>query len=346
MTSETAMTHAASARTQAFTNHLRVGLCLLGVAIVAGLILFEVGARVVFDRNGLHYGIEMWKYARLLKRQSANAAIGHEHVPNGRARLMRADVRINSQGLRSPEASARPQAGVRRVLVLGDSMTFGWGVEEQDTYARALERLLNVSGNGRYEVINAGVGNYNTSQEVAWFVERGVAYEPHEVVLGFYINDAEPTPRKVDNWLASRSYLYVLAASMWDALQRKAGVEKSYVDYYGDLYRDENPGWRQCQKALQELVTVTGARGIKLQLVLLPELHDVGDSYPFRFVHDRVKAVLARHGTPVLDLNGAFRGHEPKTLWVSPGDAHPNPTAHRIIAERVYEALTAGAARP
>jgi lysophospholipase L1-like esterase len=324
---------------------LVTGLLLLAVAVGAGLLALEAAARVVFDRSGMHYGIEMWKYARLVKRESASPAVGHEHVPRSHARLMGVDVTINSQGLRSPEAAAPKEPGVRRLLVLGDSLTFGWGVDERETYPRVLERMLNAAGR-RYEVINAGVGNYNTAQEVAWFTERGLAYAPDEVILGFYINDAEPTPRKTQGWLASRSYLYVVAASFWDAMQRKAGLKEGYVDYYGELYRDGTPGWLSCQAALEQLIAATQVRGIRLTVALLPELHDVEETYPFRFVHEQVAIVLARHGTPVVDLDRAFRGHEPSSLWVSPGDAHPNALAQRIIAERLFEAMTAANGRP
>jgi lysophospholipase L1-like esterase len=340
MNTETATISPTAVTRPVLSARFRVGLLLLAATAIGGLLIFEAAARVVFDRNGMHYGIEMWKYARLAKRQSENRAMGHEHVPNRSARLMGANVTINSRGLRNPEVAARPEPGVRRVLVLGDSMTFGWGVEEHETYPRVLEQMLNASGR-RTEVINAGVGNYNTSQEVAWFIQRGLAYEPQEVILGFYINDAEPTPRKTEGWLASQSYTYVVASSAWDAIQRKIGVKKGYVDYYADLYDDRNPGWRQCQAALEELIRVCRARGIRLTIALLPELHDVEESYPFRFVHERVTAAVSRHDSAVLDLNGAFGGHQPKTLWVSPGDAHPNARAQRIIAERLFAATTA-----
>jgi hypothetical protein len=57
-------------------------------------------------------------------------------------------------------------------------------------------------------------------------------------------------------------------------------------------------------------------------------------------VHERVTTRVASQGVPVLDLDGAFKGHEPRTLWVSPGDAHPNALAQRIIAQRLFAAMT------
>jgi lysophospholipase L1-like esterase len=333
------MLSSSTARTRRSSRRL-VGLTLLTAAVIGGLLVLEAAARIVFDRNGMHYGIEMWKYASQLKRESSNPEMGHEHVPNGQAHLMGTDVRINSGGLRSPEIAAERLPGMRRLLVLGDSLTFGWGVEEPDTYSRVLERMLDASGRP-YEVINAGVGNYNTSQQVAWFAERGVRYQPDEVILAFYINDAEPTPRRSEAWLAGRSYLYVLAASAWDALLRAVGMKKNLVEYYTDLYADDNPGWQACQNSLDRLIDMCRARGIGIRLVLLPELHYVNDTYPFRFIHQRVAARAGVRGVPVLDLDGAFRDHEPKSLWVSPGDAHPNALAQRIIAQQLFLAMTA-----
>jgi lysophospholipase L1-like esterase len=340
MSIDTAKMDATSRAAAGRSRRIRVALLLFMVALVGGIVAVEAASRVVFDRNGMHYGIEMWKYAQLVKRQSSNPAIGHEHAPNRHAHLMGVDVRTNSHGLRSPERPIERQPGVRRVLVLGDSLTFGWGVEEDATYPRVVERLLNESGRPA-EVINAGVGNYNTSQQVTWFTERGLVYQPDEVVLGFYINDAEPTPRRRGSWLANRSYLYVLLSSTADASERIVGLKKGYAEYYGDLYGESNPGWRDCQAALEKLISVCRTRGIRLKVVLLPELHDVEATYPFRFVHERVAAVAKRHGGDVLDLDGAFRGHDPKTLWVSPGDAHPNARAHQIIAERLFSAMVA-----
>lgn len=338
MGAETAAMQGTLDTTRRRSNRWRVAILVLLVTIVAGLGILEAAARIVFDRNGMHYGIEMWKYARLVKQQSANPAMAHEHAPGSRAWLMGTDVTINSRGLRNPEIGVERTPGVRRIIVLGDSLTFGWGVDEAHTYPRRLEARLNATG-ARHEVINAGVGNYNTSQQVAWFTERGVAYQPDEVVLGFYINDAEPTPRKAQGWLASRSYLYVVFASALDAVQRKLGTKKGFVEYYADLYEDRNPGWRQCREALEQLIAACRARNIQLTIALLPELHDVEDTYPFRFVHEKVAGVVGGR-VPLVDLDGAFKGRDPKSLWVSPGDAHPNAAAQEIIAERLAAALS------
>lgn len=319
--------------------NLGLRLAVAAGAVLVGLLALEVMTRVVFNRDGMHFGIEMWKYAKQVKRTSTVAEMGHEHAPNRAAFLMGVPVSTNSLGLRDREFSLEKPSGARRVLVLGDSMTFGWGTREEDTYPKVLERLLNERGTA-YEVINAGVGNYNTSQEVAYFRERGVRLNPDEVILGFYINDAEPTPSEQAGPIARHSYFYVLAASGWDAFQRQRGWKDTYEDYYRGLYRPDNPGWQACVQALEELSRLARDQAIALRLVLIPELHAPGAAYPFRDIHAAVAAVASRQGIPVLDLADAFDDVAPHTLWVSPGDAHPNATAHRIIAHAIFDEMT------
>ena len=79
--------------------------------------------------------------------------------------------------------------GVYRILFLGDSTTFGWGVSMNETTAKILERELNavhVPGYERFEVINAGVGNYDTVQEVTYYKTSGRKFHPDMVVLGLF----------------------------------------------------------------------------------------------------------------------------------------------------------------
>ena len=77
--------------------------------------------------------------------------------------------------------------------MLGDSLTVGWGVNAEATFSKRLESLLN--GNGTHaEVINAGAGNWNTIQEVQYFLTKGYKYRPDIIVLNYFLNDAEPVP--------------------------------------------------------------------------------------------------------------------------------------------------------
>lgn len=98
-------------------------------------------------------------------------------------------VKINSHGLRGPEIAFEKHPNTVRILNLGDSIAMGWGVREEETYGRQLERLLNEkSGAGNpYQVINAGVPAWNTENEWAYIRAEGLKYKPDLILLDLTI---------------------------------------------------------------------------------------------------------------------------------------------------------------
>jgi lysophospholipase L1-like esterase len=326
---------------------MRVGL----LAVVVGLCLLTLEGltRLIYNRNGMHFGIEMWKYAKALKRTSPNPEMGHEHIPNSEAFLMGVPVKISSAGLRDREFSLEKPKGVYRILVLGDSITFGWGVPQDKTFSKLLEQSLNKEPppgrTGPFEVINTGVGNYNTAQEVAFFKERGQLYKPDMVLLAFFINDAEETPREERNWLARESCLYVFASSAWDGILRGFGSRPAYKDYYLGLYQDDKPGWIACKKALKELMSTCKKDHIDLRIVLMPELHKFGADYEFQKVHEAVRELAKEGGVASIDLLNCLSGQDPPSLWVSPGDPHPNERANELFSKELRATLVPSLAR-
>lgn len=101
------------------------------------------------------------------------------------------DVRVatNSQGFRGTrEFSPTPKPGVLRVLVLGDSVSFGYGVNEEETYAARLERLLNLA-HLNAEVLNLSVSGFGTAEELLQYQAVGAALKPDLVILGYFSND-------------------------------------------------------------------------------------------------------------------------------------------------------------
>lgn len=316
------------------------GLIVSGVAVLLSLAMIELAARWVLD-DGMQFDLEMWKYANDLKRVSANPEISHEHEPGaGGGLYMGVPVKINAQGLRDREyASVEKEPGVVRTLMLGDSLTFGWGVRVEDTPSKLLEALLNRnSGGKRQEVINSGVGNYNTSMEVAYFLEKGYAWQPDVVVLNYFINDAEPTPIRHGNFIVENSYAAVLALSAIDQISRSYFGRADWRAYYQDLYRPDAEGWSKTKSAIEKLAAYCAEHQIKLVIANYPELH-VLDDYPFPDATNAVSGVAQLLLVPFIDLLPAVKAEVPATLWVSPGDAHPNATANRKYAALIQSRL-------
>lgn len=100
-------------------------------------------------------------------------------------------VKINSLGLRDPrEYDLAKKPNTFRILMLGDSVTFGHGSVYEHTYPYLVEQRLKAwRPEIDWQVWNAAVPGYNTSQELAHLIDVGPRFKPDLVVVGFYDND-------------------------------------------------------------------------------------------------------------------------------------------------------------
>ena len=319
-------------------GNILMNLVVLAITVLMVAGVLEVTLRIIYARS-LDFSMEMWKYAVKLKHPVPNPHLSFAHVPNSSAFLMGNPVSINSHGLRDREFSLEKPAGVYRILMLGDSTTFGWGVAEENTVAKILERRLGQTcspGPCRFEVLNAGVGNYGTVQEYTHYLTYDRAFHPDLVVLEYFINDAEPVPTERQPGLIGQSYLLAFAVSRFDGMLRLTGMRPNWKDYYAGLYREDQPGLHAAESALVDLATATKADGAKLLVTILPELHQINDSYPFTAEHQKIKDVASAKGVPVIDLIEGLRGHGPESsLWVTPADDHPNQKANSLIVSQI-----------
>jgi lysophospholipase L1-like esterase len=338
-----------SSRQPKATGSVLSKFVLLVVALLFVAVLLEGMLRVAFYHSK-DFSMEMWKYAVRLKRPVPNAKLSFAHQPNGHEFLMGVDVRINSQGLRDYEYSLAKPAGVYRIMLLGDSTTFGWGVPVNETTAKILERNLNTQhlpGYDHVEVLNAGVGNYDTVQEVTYYHTRGRAFQPDLVVLVYFINDPEPVPVERKGFLVDSSYLIAFSVNRFDGVLRRIGTRPDWNKYYSSLYDDSRPGFQACKSALVDLASTTRRENTKLLVAILPELHQINNSYPFTAAHQKIKDVLATEHAPVLDLIDGLRDHGPEsTLWVTPLDDHPNGKANTLVAAQIQNWILSEFDRP
>jgi hypothetical protein len=124
-------------------------------------------------------------------------------------------VKVNSLGFRDPrEYALTKPPGAFRLLILGDSVTFGHGAQFETTYPYLLEqRLRQWRPDVTWEVWNLGVPGYNTRQELTYLQDVGQRFQPDLVVVGFYANDfygndEQPAP----GWFRSTTSALLRAA--------------------------------------------------------------------------------------------------------------------------------------
>src|SRR5690349_15789398 len=130
---------------------LRTKLLLAATSMILTVGVAELAARLAYRSHPFY----LIPRAENCMRRSV--ALSMDFVPDCRGLIegTDAELRTNSLGLRGPEVA---EDGTARILAVGDSCTFGWGVAEGQSYPVQLETVLDRTlGAHRYQVINAGV---------------------------------------------------------------------------------------------------------------------------------------------------------------------------------------------
>lgn len=312
-------------------------LVAIGLTLTAAFA--EIAVRVVAD-DGMQFDLEMWKYARDVKVVASDPKIGHKHGANREAELMGVKVETNSKGLRDKEIPYDGEPDGLRIAMVGDSLTMGWGVPYEKLFSTRIEKLYKQNGI-EAEAINLGVGNWNTVQEVQFFLREGYKYNPDIVVLNYFVNDAEPTPKDYEepSWLLRNCYSCIFFKGRIDTLLRTFTTKENWADYYLGLYNGgSSEGWKAAKAAIGRLADYCKENNIKLLIAHLPELHDV-QNYRFGSVTELVRQTANENNVPFVDLLPALQYQASEDLWVTPPDPHPNAFANELIAAGLFSAL-------
>jgi lysophospholipase L1-like esterase len=248
---------------------------------------------------------------------------------------------------------------VYRVLLLGDSFTYGAGVDDDEKiFARIIERRLNdelpLPDIERVEVYNGGVPGGLSLHWVALFQEIAEWYDPDLVVIVFFIRDgagtwtANPVIQigKEMATLRERSalYRYSHAYRMFRDRRELSRLSGQYLSVIEDSYLGtpaETQEWERAKKNLRWLQQQSEARGAEFGLVIFPMLHELHEGHPFKESMAVIETFCRRADIPVHDLLPHFIGEDGPELWVSPLDPHPNERGHRIAAEGIEPFLRA-----
>jgi lysophospholipase L1-like esterase len=248
--------------------------------------------------------------------------------------------RTNGHGLRDRDRPAKAP-GTKRVLVIGDSYTWGYAVAEEEAYPQVAERLLAQRGRPDIEVINGGIPDYNSRQERQLLEQLMPIYQPDAVFLAYVVNDAEPStamptpPEEV--YRHSRSWFLTEVA---DRLNRRVfrrqllpSAKDNVANNYLDGFDDGSVKWRDSREALRQMRDLCGVAGIPFTVLMMPDFTQAFDErYGLGKIHDAVASWGRELNIPVFAVLALFRG-EDHSKWLVPWDGHPNAEAHRRIAE-------------
>jgi lysophospholipase L1-like esterase len=277
----------------------------------------------------LELGVKLWLFGlhpspKHLLVPSANPDLVYELRPdveatytylNPQVRDLEYRVHVNAAGQRG--ALLDPASPKPRVLVLGDSYAFGFGVNDDETFPHRLGELLG----GRADVLNFGVPAYDLAQQVALLREKGLAYHPDVVVLAVHPNDFEP-PVFADadqlRWVL-RSHLY--AAWLHLRFVAQGGHETAPA-------AERDARIARGFAAFDALVAESAARGFELVVFQASCWSGDDDDAVTRLFEE-----ARRRGLPTRAMDRAACAElEANSI---PDDGHPTAQGHLLLARRL-----------
>lgn len=278
-------------------------------------------------------------------------------------------VHINSRGFRTREFAVPKPPATYRILNVGDSVAFGWEVNQQDTYGARLEGLLNTPSRGKnYEVINAAIPGWGPQDEKSFVLEEGMSYQPDLVILDVtVVNDisqltglgGDPVAEKKQGlfqWLRDNTYgwpfLTIQARFLLSGVNGPEAIPvlnppRQASEYYP--LDASSPIYDRLWSEYKILGELFKQRRIPFVIVAFPTAFQVNGAghpdVPQQVLGERAKAA----GITFVDLLPVYKqwcgangvelceGYQ-NSLFVDVW-MHPNQTGHRIAAEQILNAL-------
>lgn len=274
-------------------------------------------------------------------------------------------VILDEHGTRISSEAAPAPAGARRILLLGDSVVFGYRMPFDETLGARLEEKLEHRTGSPHQVVNAGVEGYNTQNQLAWLQRFGLALDPDMIVVVFNLNDYDYGPvmgpngvlttdrtKRVSTWsLANLSDFYVLLRWLYKigthmpagdapaAGSAAPGPTPAFLDFdvfvsklRKNYYRkptDER--WPQLLASLEGLQAESERAGVPLLIAILPDGDQIGVAEPDLIPQERLQRICADLRLDCLDLYAAFEAHSDEgRLFMD--IMHPNARGHEIVA--------------
>ena len=324
-------------------------LALICGGLLVGLLAAEILVRALAPPPEVAV-LELGRF-----RLSQNPRLGYEPIPGTRHQGGRLGIyayrgtsnRLGFRGPDPPDPSSPPRPGAWRLVLLGDSLAEGMGLEDfSHTLPAQLGDTLGEAGED-VEVINLAVSGYNTLQEVETLRRHGLAFRPRVVVVAYCLNDRRRSDGRIlARLLAARAAAGTEAAQplppvlAWSALYRKLAFADAAENESPPTPQDPFPGDTRAE-AFDLLAELSADHGFDVVIAVFPRLARL-DPYPFHEDHAEVTALAQARGFEVLDLLPTFQAcaRERGSLASLRLDRwHPSAAGHRCAAEALARRL-------
>jgi len=271
--------------------------------------------------------------------------------------------KVNSYGLSDYNYSYYKPKGVFRIIALGDSMTFGHGVDIDESWPKQLEKKLNQLNTSReFEVLNFGKVGANTKEELDLFKKEGIKYNPDLIILQIYpddwFNEKCRNERKIkllDNISWSPKIQVYLNSSSEDELNKFLDT-LCFIQYFENLDENEkkNEIDRNFLNPLFKLAKIANEKNISMVIVawdfqpfpniLLSKVPCIQKAMKNYFnngdyIFEKISKIP---NIKFLDLSQYL----PYSEEIRLKDAHLNKRGYEIVSDRIMEFLKSGVVIP
>jgi lysophospholipase L1-like esterase len=255
-------------------------------------------------------------------------------------------VRLNSLGYRDVEHVRAPGEGIARVLLIGDSVAYGAGIDDPRLrVGDLLEQTLNrAAGARRFEVVQSARVNTHTLHHIE-VLRRMLAFQPRYVLLLYFFNDIEHAVRLPPPASGLAARLDPLKLLLVNSVTAEQVFIRARRAYYARVWQTlEDPYANEAVlaehlAAVAEFFRVARTAGVEARLVPIDVKVRLHPGFLARY--ERFEREATARGILVWSLAHAFDGHAWTTLVVNPLDNHPNERAHALMARVIAERLQA-----
>lgn len=335
-------------------RRLMSNLALLAVVIALCFLGLELGLRLVFGDPQPFLSPQVrhvptdWGFKTQARQQSFTGSM---------------EVVTNGAGYRDKEWPTAKGGNVVRILAIGDSITFGNLVAQQQTFAARLARQVEVPG--KVEWLTAAVGGWNTIEEKNFLEKEGLNLKPDLVVLFFFYNhyDTESQVRNIElsddgrvegrpsflRWLSydlifllKRSAVIRLGRDLLDNILNEGDYRSRFnsllVENKVDL--DADARIQTTYRLLADMQHLAKAAGAEFMLVFCPSLDIArGKGAEPDFI-GHLTTFMRSLGGLVVDATPAFRAsRNADALFMFPWDNHYSVAGHDVLARTVAPAV-------
>lgn len=255
----------------------------------------------------------------------------HIHAQEPFSEVFEFGARHNSQGFRTPEYTLAHPPNTFRILVLGDSITWGQGVKLEETFPQVLQSLLHQKcPEVQYELIGMGVRGHRLADNLMKLLVHGQYLKPDLVLIQVCVNDLD-------------FYDYVSISHFQGVAKQKI---KSPVEIQKEIWKEGTLDWKIFSECLDAIEKWSQVNSVPVGFLFFPvvdaipaghnfEHYDV-KSFPWLRDFEKVIDEVRSRKYPTIFLMDQYREKAGDSyLAVSKTDGHPNVYAHRLAAEAI-----------